>query len=81
MDISPDIHIMRVMNRLGLLPDERKDDRSLAMYRAREVNTEYPGILDGLFWSMGKNYCRPSNPVCRDCSLNDVCKHYGASRT
>ena len=73
VDISPDVHIMRVMNRLGLLPDEKKEDRTLAMYRAREVNPVYPGILDGLFWYVGKNYCRPSNPACRDCSLNDVC--------
>ena len=75
VDISPDVHIMRVMNRLGLLPDDKKDDRTLAIYRAREVNPQYPGILDGLFWSVGKNYCRPSNPSCQDCSLHNVCKH------
>lgn len=76
VDISPDVHIMRVMNRLGLLPDDKKDDRTLAIYRAREVNPQYPGVLDGLFWSVGKNYCRPSNPSCKDCYLHDVCKHY-----
>ena len=75
LDISPDVHIMRVMNRLGLLPEDKKYDRTLAIYRAREVNPQYPGILDGLFWSVGKNYCRPSNPSCQDCSLHNVCKH------
>lgn len=75
VDISPDVHIMRVMNRLGLLQDEIKDKRTMAIYRAREVNPQYPGILDGLFWSVGKNYCHPSNPSCRKCPLNDVCKH------
>jgi endonuclease III len=24
---------------------------------------------------VGKNYCRPSNPSCQECSLRDVCKH------
>ena len=80
VDISPDVHIMRVMNRLGLLPDDKKYDRTLAIYRAREVNPQYPGILDGLFWSVGKNYCRPSNPSCQECSLRDVCKHDRADR-
>lgn len=80
VDISPDVHIMRVMNRLGLLPDKRIDDRTFAIYRAREINPEYPGILDGLFWSVGKNYCRPSNPACHACSLNSVCNHYRTNR-
>ena len=76
VDISPDVHIMRVMNRLGLLPEDKKNDRTLAIYRAREVNPLYPGILDGLFWRIGKNYCSPSNPSCQECSLNIVCKHF-----
>ena len=74
VDISPDVHIMRVMNRLGILPDDKKDDRTLALYLAREINPIYPGILDGFFWSIGKNHCHPANPSCEDCSLKRVCK-------
>ena len=80
VDISPDVHIMRVMNRLGILPDDKKDDRTLAIYLAREINPLYPGVLDGFFWSIGKNYCRPSNPSCDECPLNIVCTRYGKVR-
>ena len=76
VDISPDVHIMRVMNRLGLFPGGTSDDRTLAIYRAREINPQYPGILDGLFWEVGRNYCHPTSPSCQKCTLNDVCKHY-----
>ena len=77
VDISPDVHIMRVMNRLGLISDELKDDRTLAIYRAREINPQYPGILDGFFWDIGRNHCHPSDPSCLECKINTVCKYYG----
>lgn len=77
VDISPDVHIMRVMNRLGILPEGKKGDRTMAIYLAREINPQYPGILDGYFWSIGKNYCHPSNPSYDNCPLNFVCERYG----
>ena len=80
VDISPDVHVLRVMNRLGILPDEKNDDGTLAIYIAREINPLYPGVLDGFFWSIGKNYCRPSNTSCSECSLNIVCSRYGKIR-
>lgn len=76
VDISPDVHIMRVMNRLGILPDSESDDRTSAIYRAREINPQYPGVLDGLFWEVGRNYCHPTSPSCQECTLNNVCKQY-----
>ncbi len=80
VDISPDVHIMRVMDRLGLLPADKANDRTLAIYRAREINPQYPGVLDGYFWDIGKNYCHPSVPSCQKCPLNDLCMHYGEKR-
>ncbi len=73
VDISPDVHIMRVMNRLGIIPDEKKDDRTLAIYKAREINPQYPGVIDGLFWNVGRNHCHPSNPSCQECVFTEVC--------
>ena len=75
VDISPDVHIMRVMNRLGILSDDKRDNRTLAIYLAREINPTYPGVLDGYFWSIGKKYCHPSNPSCADCPISITCKH------
>ena len=80
VDISPDVHIMRVMNRLGLLPEGKTNDRTLAIYRAREINPQYPGILDGLFWNVGKCYCHSTNPSCQECPLIAACKHHGDKR-
>ena len=81
IDISPDVHIMRVMNRLGLLPEGNTNDRTLAIYRAREINPQYPGVLDGLFWNVGRYYCHSTNPSCQECALNAVCKNHGEKRT
>ena len=75
IDISPDIHIVRVMSRLGLLINTNNDKKRLeAIYRAREINPSYPGLLDGYFWFIGSNYCKAQRPDCESCPLNDICK-------
>ena len=80
LDISPDVHIMRVMEKLGLIPRMNNGDRTLAIYRAREIYPQYPGILDGLFWNVGRNYCHPFAPSCQDCPISAVCKYNGEER-
>lgn len=71
IDISPDVHIKRVFRRLCFIPKEASIDE--VIYCAREFNPEYPGILDLSCWEIGRNWCRPSNPICASCYLNDYC--------
>lgn len=72
IDISPDVHVIRVFKRLGFIP---KDERNInvLIHRARDLYPEYPGIFDRPCWEIGRNWCRPENPLCLMCYLNDFC--------
>ena len=78
LDISPDIHIRRVLFRLGLLEDW--NDNESIIYRARMLNPEYPGIIDNACWNIGRKYCSPqkntNQPKCNVCPLNKYCHFY-----
>jgi len=70
MDVKPDVHIIRVFQRLGFIsvPDEKQ-----ALKAARRLNPEYPGALDAPSWVVGKNWCISFAPQCSACPLNSVC--------
>lgn len=72
IDISPDRHIIRVFKRIGFVKNDASIDEIL--YRARELNPEYPGIFDISCWKIGKNWCHPKNPECEKCYLNKCCE-------
>jgi endonuclease III len=71
IDISPDIHVRRVFNRLGFISDSNNIEELI--YCAKELYPEYPGIFDFSAWEIGRNWCRPKNPDCSNCYLNDYC--------
>lgn len=71
IDISVDDHVKHVFYQLGLTEDE--DDIDSIIYKARELNSEYPGIIDFLCWETGKLYCHPTNPECDKCQLSACC--------
>lgn len=72
IDISPDVHLIRVMKRMGLVPNNAKPE--MIIYKAREINPEFPGIIDFSCWEIGKYYCHPTNPNCGECPVTDECK-------
>lgn len=72
IDISPDVHILRVMRRTGLVsPDADLDS---VIYKARELNPDFPGVIDFSCWEIGRTWCRPNNPNCDDCIIKRDCK-------
>jgi endonuclease III len=71
IDISPDIHVMRVFKRLGFISKDASNDD--LVYCARELNPMYPGIFDLSCWEIGRYLCRPIKPICEKCYLNDYC--------
>jgi endonuclease-3 len=73
IDISPDVHIRRVLYRLGFIEKNAKVER--VIYKARELNPEYPGLIDYLCWEIGKNYCKPKfkDCKCENCFMNEAC--------
>lgn len=72
IDISPDVHVMRVMRRTGLIgPDS---DLESVIYKARELNPEFPGVIDFSCWEIGRTWCKPNNPNCMECLIESECQ-------
>ena len=74
IDISPDVHVTKVMKRLGYLDQDATRDQLI--YKARELNPEFPGIIDLACFIIGKKFCHPNNPKCDECPLNKECDYY-----
>ncbi len=71
IDISPDVHVMRVFKRLGFISKDASNDELI--YCARELNPMYPGIFDLSCWEIGRSWCRPNKTICEECYLNKNC--------
>ena len=72
IDISADVHIKRVFARLGFVQSDPTIEEII--YTARVMHPDYPGVFDLPTWEIGKEWCRPTNPSCNDCSLSACCK-------
>jgi len=80
IDISADVHVQRVFARLGLVSSEGEGSPELTIYRARELNPEYPGVFDLSVWEIGREWCRPTAPLCPACYMNRHCPTASARR-
>lgn len=78
IDISPDVQVKRVFERIGLIPIGASHEDLL--YCARELMPQYPGIFDLSAWEIGRDWCRPANPQCSNCYLNAACPKIGVSQ-
>jgi endonuclease III len=79
IDVSPDVHIRRVFERLGYT-HPHADDYEI-IYTARELNPSYPGVFDLSVWEVGRNWCRPSAPACDKCYLSSCCPKIGVNKS
>jgi endonuclease III len=73
MDVKPDVHVVRVFQRLGFISEPTATE---ALKAARRLNPEYPGALDPPTWVIGKKWCTPFQPSCQSCPLTNVCPKY-----
>ena len=76
IDISVDVHIERVMLRMGLVRANAKKRcaANTIIKKARELNSEFPGVFDFACWKIGKDFCHPTNPNCKKCPVTADCK-------
>lgn len=72
IDVSPDVHVRRVMCRLGLV--EKDADNDKIIYKARELCPEFPGIIDYSLWEIGRTWCRPTTADCEHCIVRSECR-------
>lgn len=81
IDISPDVHTVRVFQRLGLTSFDKDNEiksREGTMYMARAIYPEYPGIFDYPCWFVGNQFCEAQIPKCKkedgkQCPFFDFC--------
>lgn len=73
IDVSPDTHVRRVMLRMGLV--EKGATSEKIVYKAREMNPEFPGIIDYSLWEIGRTWCkkRISKINCDTCIVAEEC--------
>ena len=79
-DIAPDIHTTRVFSRLGLTPTTSNAEAAkiYTICKARELNSEFPGIVDGVCWEVGRTFCSPRSPKCDSCPFIAFCDYFKA---
>jgi endonuclease III len=92
MDVKPDVHVIRVFSRLGLMresiaatdggvePDCKRNssaDAKLAIRVARRLHPEFPAKLDTALWRIGRTWCHASSPDCAACRVVLVCPKEG----
>ena len=75
IDISLDTHVRRVLPRLGLVAPNSSDERLI--YTARALNPNYPGLIDLPLWNIGRQWCKPREPLCDQCYMSTVCPKKG----
>lgn len=71
IDIKPDVHVLRVFQRTGLI--DSKSDEDGAVRAARRLSPSFPGALDRPAWRIGQLWCHATQPDCTACWLTAVC--------
>lgn len=73
--IIADLHVIRVAPRIGIIPeykDGNKVEKSLMEVLPKEIWVEIGMSLSFL----GREICRPTNPKCSICPVNNVCAYF-----
>lgn len=72
VDISPDVHVRRVLKRMGYFNGNPTIDQII--YKAREISPQFPGLIDYSCWEIGRTYCHKNKPDCDNCPVKDECE-------
>lgn len=75
LDVKPDLHVMRVFRRCGLIG--KRGTRAEAVAIAQALHPPYPGAFDAPAFNIGRTWCRPTKPTCAECPLTRVCPRAG----
>ena len=78
IDISADVHVRRVFERLGLCSADPSVEQ--VIYKARAVYPKFPGMMDFPCWEIGKHWCKPRVPECGGCYMHDLCPKAGVPK-
>jgi endonuclease III len=74
MDVKADVHVQRVLYRLGVSGGLGEKE---AIAAAQRLNPQYPGMIDPPLWVIGRRWCSETRPSCQSCWMTDLCPRIG----
>ncbi|MDO5392811.1 MAG: endonuclease III [Eubacteriales bacterium] len=76
INIAYDVHIRRICLRTGMA----KEDSMQEITRVgKMLYPKFPGRLTSSFWAIGREICRPQQPMCEICPINEFCEKVGVN--
>lgn len=75
--IIVDLHVIRVAPRLGVV-SEKVDGNKIEKQLMHAISKEMWNVGMAISF-LGREICRPKNPKCGECLLNEVCDYYNDS--
>lgn len=71
IDLPYDIHIRRVLQRIGVAKDDSKKEVQQA---GQKLHPAYPAFYDDAIWIIGSEFCHSRNPDHENCPLGVACQ-------
>lgn len=76
-EVPVDIHVVKVFGRLmGEFRKFRNIPYPDIQNFAKIAFPDFPGKMDEILWSVGRNYCHEWQPDCNNCPLNEICEYW-----
>ena len=72
--LAPDVHVWRVLYRLGNIVSANPGTTEELVRVGKLLKPDYPAEFDDALWMLGRDICRPTNPLCLQCPLNILCQ-------
>ena len=73
--ICVDVHVHRISNRLGWVKTKMPDETEMEL--RKKLPKKYWLDINTLLVTFGQNICKPINPKCAECPINEFCKMAG----
>ncbi len=77
--ICVDTHVHRITNRWGYVKTRTPEQTEMAL--RKKLPKQYWKELNGLLVAFGQGICRPISPKCSICSVKDLCKKVGVTKS
>jgi endonuclease III len=76
--IFVDLHVLRIVPRLGITKEEKAEKIEKVLM---EIIPKKDWHAAGMSFSyLGREVCRPTDPTCAKCILNNICQYYSNTR-
>ena len=87
--ICVDVHVMRITQRLGIVPYKKIQDGEIIFHNADKVELILRKILPKKWWipindilvRWGQNICTPISPKCSQCPIKGDCLRIGVKKS